>query len=110
MRCQTPREWSPALFCLPTHSENFGLAVLESCQVGTPALTTTETPWPDVLTTGRGYIARPELASIRSQIANFFAQPRWTQEQRQALSAWAWSEYDWMRLAPRYASLYESLR
>lgn len=32
------------LFCLPTHSENFGLAVLEACQVGTPALTTTETP------------------------------------------------------------------
>ena len=27
------------LFCLPTHSENFGLAVLEACQVGTPALT-----------------------------------------------------------------------
>jgi glycosyltransferase involved in cell wall biosynthesis len=25
------------LFCLPTHSENFGLAVLEACQVGTPA-------------------------------------------------------------------------
>ncbi|MEP6671914.1 MAG: glycosyltransferase, partial [Chthoniobacter sp.] len=24
------------LFCLPTHSENFGLAVLEACQVGTP--------------------------------------------------------------------------
>src|SRR5207249_723545 len=33
------------LFCLPTHSENFGLAILESCQVGTPALTTRATPW-----------------------------------------------------------------
>ena len=98
------------LFCLPTHSENFGLAVLESCQVGTPALTTTETPWADVLTAGRGWIARPEVASIRAQLADFFAQPRWTQEQRLALSAWAWSEYDWMRLAPRYASLYGSLR
>ena len=37
------------LFCLPTHSENFGLAILDACQVGTPALTTTETPWSEAL-------------------------------------------------------------
>jgi glycosyltransferase involved in cell wall biosynthesis len=98
------------LFCLPTHSENFGLAVLESCQVGTPALTTTETPWRDVLTGGRGYIARPDVADIRQRLAEFLVEPGWTQERRQALSAWAWSEFDWARLAPRYASLYESLR
>jgi glycosyltransferase involved in cell wall biosynthesis len=98
------------LFCLPTHSENFGLAVLESCQVGTPALTTTETPWAGFLTNGRGYIARPEVASIREQLGKFFAERRWAQERRLSLSAWAWSEFDWARLAPRYASLYASLR
>lgn len=97
------------LFCLPTHSENFGVAVLEACQVGTPALTTTETPWADTLTAGRGYIARPEVAAIRAKLAGFFAELRWTPEQRQALSAWAWSEFDWARLGPRYATLYESL-
>ena len=51
------------LFCLPTHSENFGLAVLEACQVGTPALTTTETPWGTELAAGRAvaWIGKPAI-------------------------------------------------
>jgi glycosyltransferase involved in cell wall biosynthesis len=98
------------LFCLPTHSENFGLAVLESCQVGTPALTTTETPWADALGNERGFIARPELADIRSQLTRFFSSARRTPEARTSLAAWAWSNYDWAKLAPRYAALYAGLR
>ena len=31
-------------------------------------------------------------------------------DERAALAAWAWENYDWAKLAPRYASLYESLR
>ena len=98
------------LFCLPTHSENFGLAVLESCQVGTPALTTTETPWAAVLTAGRGFIARSEVAEIRAQLARFFCAPRSTADERTALAEWAWENYDWAMLAPRYAALYAGLR
>ena len=98
------------LFCLPTHSENFGLAVLEACQVGTPALTTTGTPWADTLGDGRGFIARPEVADIRAQLTRFFSQPRRTDADRAALAEWAWEKFDWAKLAPRYAALYESLR
>ena len=97
------------LFCLPTHSENFGLAVLEACQVGTPALTTTETPWADTLGDGRGFIARPETADIRMQLARFISQPRRTEADRAALVDWAWENFDWAKLAPRYAALYEGL-
>jgi glycosyltransferase involved in cell wall biosynthesis len=97
------------LFCLPTHSENFGLAVLEACQVGTPALTTTETPWADALTAGRGFIARPEVADIRARLAQFFSAALSTTDERAALAEWAWANYDWAKLAPRYAALYESL-
>jgi len=98
------------LFCLPTHSENFGLAVLESCQVGTPALTTTETPWADSLGDGRGFIARPEVADITAQLQRYFAKPRTTPEERRALAEWAWANFDWHNLAPRYLALYASLR
>ncbi|MEO6786517.1 MAG: glycosyltransferase [Chthoniobacteraceae bacterium] len=98
------------LFCLPTHSENFGLAVLEACQVGTPALTTTETPWAGPLGSGRGFIARPEIADIHAQIARFFSNKRSSATEREALAAWAWENFDWATLAPRYAALYAGLR
>ncbi len=99
---------SADLFCLPTHSENFGLAVLEACQVGTPALTTTETPWATTLAEGRGFIARPDRESVRAQLALFFQTPR-SVGKRAALAEWAWANFHWDALAARYAALYASL-
>src|SRR5579862_4697620 len=83
------------LFCLPTHSENFGLAVLEACQVGTPALTTTETPWANELAAGRGFIGKPTVADVRELLTEFFQQPPRDSGQRGALSDWAHAHYDW---------------
>ncbi len=97
------------LFCLPSHSENFGLAVLESCQVGTPALTTTETPWAEELGDGRGFIGRPNVEDSRRLLTGFFAEPRRSLEQRRALSEWAWAKFHWDTLAERYAALYTAL-
>jgi glycosyltransferase involved in cell wall biosynthesis len=97
------------LFCLPTHSENFGLAVLEACQVGTPALTTTETPWAAELGSGRGFIGQPTVKSVRQLLIDFFDQPRRDVEQRAALATWAHANYDWATLAPKYAAFYESI-
>ena len=97
------------LFCLPTHSENFGLVVLEACQVGTPALTTAETPWAATLGDGRGFICQPARESIRSAVAEFFKSGRKSADERTALAAWATEHYDWSHLAPRYAELYAGL-
>lgn len=33
------------MFVLPTHSENFGLAIAEALASGTPVVTTVGTPW-----------------------------------------------------------------
>ena len=41
-------------FVLPTHSENFGLAIAESLASGTPVITTTGTPWSDLNTAHAG--------------------------------------------------------
>lgn len=41
---------SSDFFVLPTHSENFGLAIAESLASGTPVITTMGTPWEDLNT------------------------------------------------------------
>lgn len=97
------------LFCLPTHSENFGLAVLEACQVGTPVLTTVETPWAQELADGRGYICAPRMEDVREALARYFSSERWTPDARAALSEWAWTRFHWDALAERYAAFYRSL-
>ncbi len=97
------------LFCLPTHSENFGLVVLEACQVGTPALTTTGTPWADVLPKHGGFISEPRVASLRAELERFFACGRPSAEQRAQLADWTRQTYTWDALGPQYASLYERI-
>lgn len=97
------------LFCLPTHSENFGLAVLEACQAGTPALTTNATPWGGWLGDGRGFIADPDQASLRLQLNEFFAQGPRTFGARDDLARWAAENFSWDRLAKQYAEMYRTL-
>ncbi len=97
------------LFCLPTHSENFGLAVLEACQVGTPVLTTHETPWTAHLGSGRGFVGAPSIESVRKMLSEFFTQPRRNLDAREALSIWAWTTFHWDALAASYESFYRSL-
>ncbi len=98
------------LFCLPTYSENFGLAVLDACQVGTPALTTAATPWMEYLADGRGDICEPTEDSVHAALARILHQPRRTEEARQQLADWAWSTFHWDALAPRYLACYRSVQ
>jgi glycosyltransferase involved in cell wall biosynthesis len=97
------------LFCLPSHSENFGLAVLEACQVGTPALTTHTTPWGEWLQPARGIVVEPTESGVREGLIRFFNQARRTTVERAGLAEWASSRFAWTSLAPRYVQLYTSL-
>lgn len=96
------------LFCLPTHSENFGLAVLEACQVGTPTLTTSGTPWREWLGGGRGYIADATVASLKDALSRFFHAPAPTNAERTQLAAWARENFSWAKLVPKYLAVYRA--
>jgi glycosyltransferase involved in cell wall biosynthesis len=97
------------LFCLPSYSENFGLAVLEALQVGTPVLTTHTTPWGAALAEPSGFICNPEVASVAAALRRALGGPAIADLDRQALAAWTREHYGWKHLAERYKELYESL-
>lgn len=98
------------LFCLPTHSENFGLVVLEACQVGTPVLTTTTTPWADWLKPDRGIIVEPSFESLDAGLRGFLETRKTRLVSRDELAAWCAGQFSWDTLAPKYVELYRQAR
>ncbi|MEQ1862298.1 MAG: glycosyltransferase [Chthoniobacteraceae bacterium] len=96
------------LFCLPSHSENFGLAVLEALQVGTPALTTTTTPWAQAGSVGV-LATEPTVKSVAAALTRFFGAAKATPSDRAVIAEWAREEYSWDALVAGYVALYSEL-
>jgi len=94
------------LFCLPTQSENFGFAILESCQVGTPAFTTSETPWKAFLAAHELPVARPNFKSVRDMLHKFLRAGRIAPDRRRRLAQQTRTEFDWGNVSPRYLAFY----
>ena len=97
------------LFCLPSFAEGFPLVVLEACQVGTPVVATTATPFQHLETLGFGKIVEPRPESIRTALLTVLTDGAWTSEKRQALSDWTWSTYSWQSSAERYIEVYRDI-
>jgi glycosyltransferase involved in cell wall biosynthesis len=95
------------LFCLPSYSENFGLAILEALQVGTRVLTTNQTPWSAILSWEAGYIVGPTEEAIASGLLEQLtrASPGYL-EQRDSLAEKVHRKFSWDAIGPCYLRLY----
>ena len=99
------------LFLLPTHSENFGIAVLEALHAGTPVLTTTGTPWRDHSDLEGAFICDPNVESIRDCLRQAVDRldGRWSSEERTNLGAWTSNHFSWSVLASEYEEAYRQV-
>jgi glycosyltransferase involved in cell wall biosynthesis len=110
----TDRKWiylqGADLFCLPSYSENFGLAVLEALQVGTRVLTTTQTPWAAISSWNAGYIVEPAESAIGAVLAeNLRSSQRWSLKERASLAEKIHKQFSWDVIGSRYLRLYEDV-
>jgi glycosyltransferase involved in cell wall biosynthesis len=97
------------LFCLPSYSENFGLAVLEALQVGTRVLTTDQTPWCAVPSWGAGWIVPATAHAVGAALAEYLARPEWSVEQRSQLAKETCDHFSWDKIGPVYLRFYEGV-
>ena len=97
------------LFVLPTRSENFGMVVAESLATGRPVVTTTETPWNEVVTVGCGWIVRPDAADLSRGMASAMSLSRGKlQAMGEKGRRWIANEFSWKTSGARMLEAYET--
>jgi glycosyltransferase involved in cell wall biosynthesis len=96
------------LFVAPSKTENFGMAIAEALQSGTPVITTTGTPWREVQEYDCGWWVRPDALEPALEEATALGadvlQAKGKRGQRLIEEKYSWGE-----VAARTVSLYRSI-
>jgi glycosyltransferase involved in cell wall biosynthesis len=98
------------LFVLPTHSENFGLAVAESLAHGTPVIVTRGAPWAGVEQHGCGWWIEPGAEALEAALGRAMSG---TGTELAAMGAqgraWMEREFSWPRIGEQMLGAYAAL-
>jgi glycosyltransferase involved in cell wall biosynthesis len=99
-----------ALFALPSHQENFGIAVAEALAGGVPAIVTPAVNLAaDICTAGAGWVAEPSRpALVRALLEGMADEPG--REARGRAARQLAERFRWPAVADRLIQLYDELR
>lgn len=98
------------LFVLPSHNENFAIAVAESLAVGTPVLVSDRVGLADYVTDkGLGWVCETNAASIAQKLAEAYLDNDGRRSIRRRAPQQVAADFDKHRLATEYVSAYVSL-
>jgi glycosyltransferase involved in cell wall biosynthesis len=94
---------SAELFVLPTHTENFGMAVAEALARGLPVITTRGAPWSGLACTGSGWWIERTLDALVAALDAAMS------TEQQALAAMGGRGRDWMLRDFAWPAIAESM-
>lgn len=95
------------LFVLTSHSENFGIAVIESLAAGTPVLITNGVAIsPMVKEQDLGYVAQLDSEAIASTIQEFFEHPQVAKQKGDRAQQYIAEHYSWAKIAHSLINIY----
>jgi glycosyltransferase involved in cell wall biosynthesis len=97
------------VFLLPSHSENFGMVILESLARGLPVLTTTNTPWINIKKLNAGWIINSNLKYLTFALKKIFksSENDLYIKSRNALKLA--KKYNWNNISKLYIKTYSQL-
>ncbi len=99
------------LYVLPTRSENFGFTVAEALAAGTPVITTTASPWPELEARGAGWWIRPGVDALAACLKEALAaEPARLREMGSAGRDWMAADFVRDAAGRRIAAAYAWLR
>lgn len=98
------------LFILPTHSENFAIAVAEALGAGIPVITTRGAPWEELQTYDCGWWVDISVGAIKNALLAAIHRPQAElKEMGKRGKALIKDEYTWAQLAQKTIRLYDWL-
>jgi glycosyltransferase involved in cell wall biosynthesis len=98
------------LYVLTSHSENFGVAVLEALASGTPALVTTGVALSDLVKEQNlGWVVDLEIGAISDAIQEFLNNQTIGQEMGDRARHFILENYTWDRIAAKMVAIYNQI-
>lgn len=95
------------VFVLPTHSENFGMAVAEALASGTPAVVSKGAPWAGLETEGAGWWIEIGLDPLVACLDQVMQRPRADlQVMGENGRRWMQRDYSWTQIAQKTLETY----